>query len=70
MEASVRSEVSADELKDVMEESVVKEILGLLQVFEAAIIDVAADVVLSNEQVRSCLGRSSILSATTGLSDL
>ena len=66
VEASVRSEPSVDEVKDVMAESVVKEILGLLQAFEVEVIDVVADMMLSNERARSCVGGNGVLSFTTG----
>ena len=66
VEASVRSEPSVDEVKDVMAESVVKEILGLLQAFEVEVIDVVADMMLSKERARSCVGGNGVLSSTTG----
>ena len=52
--ASVTSDTSVVSLKDVIAESVLKETFGLLQAGEAVVIDTVADVVLSNERVRSC----------------
>ena len=65
--ASVVSEASAEELKDVIADSVLKETFALLQGFEVVVIDVAADVILSNERVMSCLrGNGFFSSGGTG----